>query len=291
MTERHISIANGDAILSAILHSPDDVAPLTNADTGVLIIVGGPQYRVGSHRQFVKLSRALASQGIASMRLDTAGMGDSNGIKTAFYQQDGDINQAIAAFFQHCPQLKKVALWGLCDAASGILIKLNQHDPRISAVILLNPWVRQQHSYAKTMLRYYYPKRLFSIQFWRNKLIGNPLLSLSLKELWQFFQQRNAKQYSETETLIANEKNYVHFMLRGWQNFKGKVLLISSGNDLTAQEFLQLCADDKAWAACLAKAQHQHIASANHTFSSTEWREQVQRCTADFILYCTKSTR
>ncbi|GGW62728.1 hydrolase 1, exosortase A system-associated [Alishewanella tabrizica] len=283
MTERYISIANGDGTLSAILHSPDDVAPLTNADTGVLIIVGGPQYRVGSHRQFVKLSRALASQGIASMRLDTAGMGDSNGIKTAFYQQDEDINQAIAAFFQHCPQLKKVALWGLCDAASGILIKLNQHDPRISGVILLNPWVRQQHSHANVMLRHYYPKRLLSFQFWRKKLAGGMMLRLSLSELWQTFKHRYAKQYPDTETLIANEQNYVKLMLRGWQQFQGNVLVITSGNDLTAQEFLQLCNSDKAWAACLADAQHQHIAAANHTFASAKWRQQVEQCCIAFI--------
>ena len=31
--------------------------------TGILIVVGGPQYRVGSHRQFVLLARALARVG------------------------------------------------------------------------------------------------------------------------------------------------------------------------------------------------------------------------------------
>ena len=38
-------------------------APEAARNTGVLLVVGGPQYRVGSHRQFVLLSRALAAAG------------------------------------------------------------------------------------------------------------------------------------------------------------------------------------------------------------------------------------
>tara|TARA_R110002126_G_scaffold10245_21_gene46516 strand:+ start:3211 stop:4074 length:864 start_codon:yes stop_codon:yes gene_type:complete len=283
MTERYISIASSSATLSAILHTPATDSAADIADTGVLIIVGGPQYRVGSHRQFVKLSRALAAQGVASMRLDTAGMGDSSGAKTAFYQQDHDINQAIAAFFQHYPQLKKVVLWGLCDAASAILIKLNQPDPRISGIILLNPWVRQQHSHATVMLKHYYLKRLLSRQFWQKALGGGLALRHSITELLKTIRQRKPKQSSASVTPLANEHNYVQLMLSGWQNFSGKVLLLSSGNDLTAQEFLQLCNDDCAWGACLAQAQHKHIADANHTFASADWRSQVEQHSYLFI--------
>ena len=46
---------------------------------GVLIVVGGPQYRAGSHRQFVHLARRLAGAGIAAMRFDYRGMGDASG--------------------------------------------------------------------------------------------------------------------------------------------------------------------------------------------------------------------
>ena len=42
---------------------------------GVVIIVGGPQYRAGSHRQFVSLARALAAAGHAVLRFDYRGMG------------------------------------------------------------------------------------------------------------------------------------------------------------------------------------------------------------------------
>ena len=41
------------------------VAAPEAARVGVLVIVGGPQYRAGSHRQYVLLSRRLASAGVA----------------------------------------------------------------------------------------------------------------------------------------------------------------------------------------------------------------------------------
>ena len=280
MSPRYISIACADASLSAVLHSADSG---TNYHTGVLIIVGGPQYRVGSHRQFIKLSRALAQQGIASMRLDSRGMGDASGEKQAFYQQDADISAAISAFFQHCPDVKHLVLWGLCDAASAILLYANTPDPRISGAILLNPWVRQQHSHAEVMLKHYYVKRLFSRQFWQKLLGGGVALRQSVTGLWQTAQQRKAKQRPAQHTSQASAENYVQLMLSGWQKFSGKVLLITSGNDLTAQEFLQLCATDSAWADCLSQAQHLQISDANHTFSSRLWREQVEQATLTLL--------
>ena len=58
--------------------------PARPAATGVLIIVGGPQYRAGSHRQFTLLARHLADAGYPTMRFDYRGMGDSAGRMLAF---------------------------------------------------------------------------------------------------------------------------------------------------------------------------------------------------------------
>lgn len=282
MTEHYISLTSTDYQLSAIVHQ-------AAATTGVILIVGGPQYRVGSHRQFVKLSRSLSAQGIPSMRLDTAGMGDSSGNKAAFYQQTADIELAINAFFQQCPQLTQVVLWGLCDAASAILIKLNRPDPRIRGVVLLNPWVRQQQSHAKTMLKHYYLKRLLSRQFWHKLLGGGLALRHSISAFWQTVRASKASSVSTSNQLNVSEQNYVAAMLSGWQQFTGKVLLISSGNDLTAQEFLQLCADNAAWNECLQAATHNHISDANHTFSTALWREQVEQQSYNFVQTLNKS--
>ena len=56
--------------LPGIVHRPS--AP---AARGVVILVGGPQYRVGSHRQFILLARFLAAQNFAVSRFDYLGSG------------------------------------------------------------------------------------------------------------------------------------------------------------------------------------------------------------------------
>ena len=276
MSEQYIQISRNDAQLSAILHPG-------SAPVGVLIIVGGPQYRVGSHRQFVKLSRALSQHNIASMRLDSSGMGDSSGAKAAFYQQTADINAAIDAFFQANSNIRQLVLWGLCDAASAILIKLNQQDPRIAGVVLLNPWVRQQQSHAQTMLKHYYLKRLFSKAFWRKLLSGGLVLGNSLKGLVQTVQQSKTRQRAVTPETVVTEQNYVDAMLSGWQQFDGKVQVITSGNDLTAEEFLLLCNAKVEWQQCLNQASHTSIANASHTFSSATWRNELEIACIDFV--------
>ena len=276
MSEQYIEISTPDAALSAIIH------PGT-APVGVLIVVGGPQYRVGSHRQFVKLSRALAEHNIPSMRLDTRGMGDSSGAKAAFYNQTTDISAAIEAFFSANKAITQLVLWGLCDAASAILIKLNQHDPRIAGVVLLNPWVRQQQSHAQTMLKHYYLKRLFSKAFWRKLLGGGLALGSSVKGLWQTVQQSKQSSKTSTASLNVTEQNYVSAMLNGWQGFSGPVQVITSGNDLTAEEFLLLCNREPVWQHNLKRAEHISIAGASHTFSSEHWRSEVETACIRFV--------
>ena len=96
--------------------------PEVAADIGVLILVGGPQYRVGSHRQFTLLARSLAEAGFASLRFDYRGMGDSEGKKSEFDDTEDDIAAAIDAFIRSAPGVSRVVLWGLCDAASSALI-------------------------------------------------------------------------------------------------------------------------------------------------------------------------
>ena len=63
ISEECFLLTCADDRLPAILHRPE-----VTARTGVVIVVGGRQNRVGSHRQFVLLARALAAAGYATLR-------------------------------------------------------------------------------------------------------------------------------------------------------------------------------------------------------------------------------
>jgi hypothetical protein len=63
--ERALAFPCGEDWLYGVLSLPQQPNP-----RGVLVIVGGPQYRAGSHRQFTLLARSLAAGGTPVMRFD-----------------------------------------------------------------------------------------------------------------------------------------------------------------------------------------------------------------------------
>ena len=229
------------------------------ARIGVLIVVGGPQYRVGSHRQFVLMARALAAAGIPVMRFDYRGMGDSEGPFRGFEFVEEDLRAAIDAFMGAVSSLSQVALWGLCDAASAVLMH-GVRDPRVGALILANPWVRTQSGEARTILRHYYWERFFQRGFWRKLLTGgiNPFGAL-----------KGMAQTAATARSQAVASSFIERMQAGLATFRGPILLLVSEHDLTAQEFVDLCAASAPWQRALSRSnvRTEKLAGADHTFS------------------------
>lgn len=268
--ESAVVINSGEAQLMGILHKPS-----TPLKTAVLIVVGGPQYRVGSHRQFVQLSRALAKANIASLRFDYTGMGDSEGDKKSF----DEINEDIKAACDHmCAQLgiESIVIWGLCDAASAAMIYAPQ-DSRIKGLFLLNPWLRSDAAMGKTMLKYYYVQRLLSKEFWLKLIRGKVNVASSLGDAKGFVSDSVSSQDNQQQSYQAQ-------MQKGLQTFTGKVCLVLSGVDLTAKEFEQQTLNNKAWKKLNSSDTTVHrISKADHTFSSKEFKQQVENYTVEFV--------
>jgi hypothetical protein len=74
-------------------------------------------------------------------------------------------------------------------------------------------------------------------------------------------------------------------MADGFRRFHGPVLLILSGDDLTAAEFKNLVAGSRDWSRLLAQlpVTRQELTAANHTFSRREWRDQVAAWTLTWL--------
>jgi exosortase A-associated hydrolase 1 len=263
------------ASLVGILHTPERQP----AGVGVVVIVGGPQYRVGSHRQFVLMARSLAQSGYAVLRFDYRGMGDSDGEMRTFESVAADIRAAIDTLMHRVPSLTGVALWGLCDAASAALMYCTQ-DKRVQGVAIANPWVRSQAGQAQSYIRHYYGQRLLQRSFWVKVLTGKLQVGASvadfLRKLWS---ARGAGKSA------AEGGSFIERMRLGLQKFSGPTLILMSERDLTAQEFRDLSAASADWQKALRRAGVATIdlPGADHTFSSRAALEQATRHSLDWL--------
>jgi exosortase A-associated hydrolase 1 len=257
----------------------------------VFVVGGGPQYRVGGHRQLVQWARALAQAGHHVLRFDSTGMGDSHGSHAGFEALDADIRAAIDQIALRVPELKRVTLWGECNAASAIVFYGFQ-DPRVTQMVLLNPWARTEQGQARTVIRHYYLQRLQQASFWRKllslrlnplKVIRSGLTNLRLSMRTHAGSTRKtppaAQDSAPSKTHydadgrrapLSSDLPLPDRLRLGIERFQGSVLLVMSGRDHIAREFDAMVAGSPAWRTLLARQRLERLdlAQADHTFST-----------------------
>ena len=267
--EHAITIAGPASDMLGIVSQPAAGQPV--APIGVVIVVGGAQYRVGSHRQFVLLARHLADAGYPVLRFDFPGMGDSPGEPVAFEDTAPHIAAAIGALQTACPGVERVVLWGLCDGASASLLYLQATaDPRIAGLALLNPWVRSEAGLARAQVKYYYRQRLLEPAFWRKLLTGGVG--------WQALRSFGGRLRAMQRAAPISANTFQDRMAQGWRAFPGPILLLLSERDLTAQEFVEHANSSEAWQGWARKPLlEQHtLPGADHTCATHGSSELVQ---------------
>lgn len=242
-------------------------------ELGVIIVVGGPQYRAGSHRLFVRVARSLAGAGFTTMRFDYSGMGDSGGAQRDFLAVSPDINASIEALVQSHPDLKRIVLFGLCDAASASLLYCEDYnDPRICGLVLLNPWVRSEQSLARTQVKHYYLQRLRQPEFWKKLLSGRVAASALGGLAGNLKTAIRASANSQSTDLSFQSR-----MARAWADSRRPILLVLSEQDHVAKEFLEICNTAPDWQGMIASTHvdTKHLTSADHTISAKPKKDEL----------------
>ena len=192
--------------------------PATPKSVGILFLIGGDQYRIGSQRQFVRWARALSQAGYPTLRFDVRGMGDSTGLPVDFTEQGPDITAALTAWQVANPDLTRWVVVGLCDGASSALLQLAVLLPGLAGYVLMNPWVETPALQEAVQVRHYYWQRVCSLAFWRKLVSGEVALWSALQEFvgkcWRlvFARQRSLP----SDTVLP----YPARMARAWQAAK-----------------------------------------------------------------------
>jgi pimeloyl-ACP methyl ester carboxylesterase len=117
MIERSLAFGPSAALIGTICEPGAD--ELFDKSLAVVLFNAGVVHRIGPHRFNVRLARKLATHGIASIRFDLAGLGDSQrSKKNISYEAQAieDLQHAMDAL-SAATQISRFALLGFCSGA------------------------------------------------------------------------------------------------------------------------------------------------------------------------------
>lgn len=109
------------------------------AEWGALLLNAGLLHRVGPHRWYVQVARALAGLGFAALRFDRSGIGDSPARTSGDRFERAAVEEVGQAMRWLSDQhgCRRFALLGMCTGAE-VAFKTACQDPRVGAMVLIN---------------------------------------------------------------------------------------------------------------------------------------------------------
>jgi exosortase A-associated hydrolase 1 len=268
VTEEPVQFESNAKRLYGILHRP---TPGIKPEVAVMMVVGGPQTRVGSHRLYVQLARFLCRHGITVFRFDYEGLGDSEGDFVGSRRAEASIHAGMTYLRNNLTNQAKSVIWSLCDGSAPSISYAARSQGAVDGLILCNPYVfSDDQDLSRAVLKHYYLQRLISLDFWI-KLFS---FRVKFRESGQSLLYTAKRSRSSLKTgagaeFETRETPLSEFFLDSLIRYSGLVKFILSTDDLAAQKFAdflnahgeikQLVADKR-----LSKI---FIDGADHTFT------------------------
>ena len=197
--------------------------------TGIVLVTGGSQTRIGSHRIYERLAKSLAGLGYPCLRYDRRGVGDSGGEDPGFRGSGPDLAAAAAALRRESSGLERIIGFGLCDGASALA--LFGRAAGLDGLILVNPWLVEAEAGEPppAAIRSHYRQRLLSLEGWKKIITG----SIDYRKLLSGIRKISAKQ--EASSLARDVAVALGTArLRAWA-----ILAEGDGTAIAAQEELK----------------------------------------------------
>ena len=263
--EEFIHIPSGGERLVGVWTEPEG----SPAGVTVITLHGWGGGRIGPHRFAVKLCRALAAAGAASLRFDFRGRGDSTGEQAAA-TLDAMIDDACRAveFAQVRAPQNRIVLWGLCSGGN-VAIGAATLKPEARDLILLStlPFIPEKKAAEKVARTKQqagnYFRKLFRAATWKKLVTGAVNFRAVKKAL--FGEKRAAGQ--------RDPKDSARDVMAAFGAFKGRALFIYGGADKEA------AGAGAHYAEFAAKhgipAAFETIDGSNHDYYSLAWERRV----------------
>jgi len=280
-TERAVTFARGAERLTGVLALPD-----AGARGACLVLHGWGSNRTGPHRVLVDLARALAGGGVAALRFDHAGRGDSTG---AFLEADLDtmIDDALAAaaFLRGETSAERLSGFGLCSGGN-IALGAAALEPCFERLVCVSTLPFQgQRTRAADRARCagraaHLARRLLSPRAWGRVLRAPARLGAALRYL--FARERGAAVRTTPEGEMRNLKASRRDLVAALGRWRGRALFLYGGADREGEA---------GWSDAWAPLAHENglamerstIEGANHNFYGLPWREALIESAVRFL--------
>lgn len=308
--EEAVTFKSSGKSLFGILHMPASAREGAAAEPAItsmlLMVLGGPQTRVGCHRAYTHLGRMLSGRGLPVLRFDYEGQGDAEGAFVGYEYAAPSIRSSIDYVYGRFPSLKNLVVWSLCDGSAACAVYAPHDRRRIAGMVLCNPFVHSEQGKARAYLKHYYVRRLFQKDFLLGIFMGkfNPFVSAAslFGLVAKAMAGRSApasggdapKAMPVTQAAKAaravskdpappmapgcfREEFVREEVLKGIQDFGKPIRFLLSGEDMTALEFEGVMKADRQASRLLEQKRIgiSRITGADHTFSRSAFRRQV----------------
>ncbi len=281
-----------DGRLFGVLCRPDRAA----AEDAVILTNGGRDPHYGSARQNVALARRLARAGVASLRFDFAGLGDSIGppgkenvLSHTFSDRVPDLQAAIDAL--QATGFKRFALHGLCSGAyhafQGALA-----DPRVTGLLLINIAVfTLPNTDVADFLVYrgrspqHFLKKFFRIGSWMTFFSGRTDVWGAVRGMHAHIRTRVADKTEAGARRIGliREESFVRRAMAELSKRGVRTLFLFSPGDEEIESFAREFGATGAGLAAYEGAKKKVIPGMDHDLTKSEGRYDAETAIVDFM--------
>lgn len=251
-----------DVTLRGVLNVPN------GARSVVVFVHGWSGYRCGPHRMFVNAARRFADAGIASLRFDLRGRGDSEGDTAATnIDQMIDDLRAAARFAKAEVGAERIYPLGICSGGN-VVLGAASLDPSLDGLILWSvplfapQKLKTDRARRSAFFLVEYAKKALRRETWAKLVRG----AVDLRGVL-----RTIKGRSQTEG--RNPKDSTRDIMSDLAGYSGPALFVYGSRDdeaIGAPETYAAFCDEHG-----IDAAFHTVEGANHSYYSVPWEDEV----------------
>jgi pimeloyl-ACP methyl ester carboxylesterase len=278
MHEELIRFDSAGTNLYGTLGTPED-----SPAAGVVIIHGWSGCRMGPHRILVEAGRDLNKRGIATLRFDLRGRGESHGdpFETDLDVMFEDASNAVKELRRRLPPGAPLALLGMCSGGNVALGTLGlQPDVRAAVCWSTYPFQsqRQRGQDVKRTGHFLkqYARKAFCRETWSKLWHGRVNFRLIFGALFGHFKKTEGEQERNPRESVRDAE-----IVEQLGRYRGSLCFLFGGNDPEAADARNIF--EEYFAEKEVQASFKEIKGANHNFYSLSWKRQAISRTGDWL--------